>query len=293
MHLALQLATGRLPERGYWRVPGIVLLAGSAMLGFNYVYYAFFGCFFIVAAVVLGGLIERRRTIVLAGAVCLAVLMACSFLNLAPSLYSWSRHGKPLVVEDKVPGHAELFGLKIRTLISPVSPHLFPPFRHWGNLETVAQYPIETENSHARLGVVGATGFLGLIGILFVPSAAGRLGDGPVVLGASRLMAAGLLLATVGGFGSVFNLLVSPEIRVYARIFPFIAFFALVAVAMFHGRILQIASTPDGGCCGRALARFAGPEWRRRRHECRVRQFGFATGVTRTLRPSNGEPAAR
>jgi phosphoglycerol transferase len=231
--LALQLATGRLSERGYWRIPGIALLAGSAMLGFNYVYYAFFGCFFIVAAVVLGVLIERRRTIARAGAVCLAVLLACSFLNLAPSLYSWSRHGKPLVVDDKVPGHAELFGLKIRTLISPASPHLFPLFQHWVNLEAVAQYPIETENSHARLGVVGALGFLGLIGILLVPSAAERLRDGPVVLGASRLTAAGLFLATVGGFGSVFNLLVNPEIRVYARIAPFIAFFALLAVAMF------------------------------------------------------------
>ena len=52
--VALQLRLGKLPEHGYWRGSGAVLLAGSALLGFNYIYYPFFGCFFIVAAVLIG-----------------------------------------------------------------------------------------------------------------------------------------------------------------------------------------------------------------------------------------------
>jgi phosphoglycerol transferase len=230
---ALQLASGKLPSQGYLRGSGAVLLAGCALLGFDYVYYPFFGCFFILAGLLLGFFTGWRRRVIRAGMICLAVMVACTFLNLAPSLYSWSHHGKPMIVEDKVPAHSELFALKIRTLVSPASPHLFPPFRRWNDQEAAAQFPLETENANARLGVVGAIGFLALIGVVLVPSAAERFKHATIILGASRLTIAGLLLATIGGFGSLFNLLISPQIRAYARIFPFIDFFALASVGIF------------------------------------------------------------
>jgi hypothetical protein len=56
--------------------------------------------------------------------------------------------------------------------------------------------------------------------------------------GASRLTLAALLLATVGGFGTLFNLSVSPDIRAYNRISPFIAFFSLFAVVVTIDRLL-------------------------------------------------------
>ena len=56
-------------------------------------------------------------------------------------------------------------GLKIRTLISPVLVHSFPPFRWWAEKERHAQFPVESENTSARLGLVGALGFLGLLGL--------------------------------------------------------------------------------------------------------------------------------
>ncbi|MGD0778333.1 MAG: hypothetical protein ABSC05_36595, partial [Candidatus Solibacter sp.] len=51
-----------------------------------------------------------------------------------------------------------------------------------------------------------------------------------------------VLLATIGGFGSVFNLLVLPDIRCYARISIFIMFFSLVAV----GILLTMALSKAG-----------------------------------------------
>jgi hypothetical protein len=58
---------------------------------------------------------------------------------------------------------------------------------------------------------------------------------------------AAVLLATVGGFGSLFALLVSPEIRGYNRICPFIEFFSLAAIALlidaaFRRRSSRIAA---------------------------------------------------
>jgi hypothetical protein len=57
--------------------------------------------------------------------------------------------------------------------------------------------------------------------------------------GASRLTLAALLLGTVGGFGVVFNLLVSSDIRAYNRISVFIAFFSLLAVATAVDRVVK------------------------------------------------------
>jgi hypothetical protein len=228
---ALRLASGRPPARWFWKGCG-GLLAGCALLGFNYVYYAFFACFVVGIAALAGCLASRDARILGAGAVCVALMMGTTLLNLAPSLYSWNRHGKPLILRDKVPAESEVYGLKIRQLISPAFQHRFPPFRKWVDKEAAAQFPVETENMTSRLGLIGTIGFLGLLGLVFVPGAASRLSAGPTLLGASQLTIAAVLLATIGGFGSLFALLVSPEIRAYNRICPFIEFFSLTAIAL-------------------------------------------------------------
>ena len=151
----------------------------------------------------------------------------CTALNLAPSLWVITR-GVAAPGREKVPAEAEVYGLKIRQLVSPVFEHSFPPFRAWTRREAVARYPLDTENMISRLGLVGSLGFLALVGVVVVavPGAPAPL------LSAGRLVVAGLLLATIGGFGgSLFNLFVSPDIRAYNRIAPFIALFAMVAVA--------------------------------------------------------------
>jgi hypothetical protein len=230
--IALQLASNKLPERGFLKWPGVGLLAGSGLLGFNYIYYPFFGCFFVVVATAIGSLTFRSKRILASGALVLAVTGGCAFVNLAPSLYSWSRYGRPIILNDKIAAQAEIYALKIRSLVSPNYLHWFPPFRKWVEREQVAGYPNETENMTSRLGAVGTLGFLGLLGVLLAPTVAARSETGRTCLGAGQLTVAGLLLATTGGFGALFSLLVTPDIRAYARICPFLTMFALVAVAM-------------------------------------------------------------
>jgi phosphoglycerol transferase len=227
---ALLLASGR-PLRAWpWKGPAVVL-AGCALLGFNYVYYAFFGSFSIGVGALVGYVAHRDRRILASGGICIAVIASCTLLNLTPSFYSWSRHGRPMMVHGKVPAESEMFGLKIRQLVSPVYPHRFPPFRKWVEKEAAARFPNEYENWTSRLGLVGTLGFLGLLALLFAPDAA--LPRAPTLLrGASRLTLAALLLATVGGLGSLFSLFVSADIRAYNRIFPFIEFFSLLAFVL-------------------------------------------------------------
>ena len=151
-------------------------------------------------------------------------------MNLSPTFYSWYHNGQPLIVREKVPAEAETYGLKIRHLVSPVFPHSFPPFNGWVEKEAAARFPIDNENWTARLGIVGAVGSLGLLLVLFIPGTRSRAV--PLLEGASRLTLATLLLGTVGGFGVLFNLFVSADIRAYNRISVFITFFSLLAVVI-------------------------------------------------------------
>jgi phosphoglycerol transferase len=240
---ALQLVSGRLPERGYLKGAGLVLTVGCALLSFNYVYYPFFGSFFICVAGLVGFLTHREWRIVRAAILLVTVLAGCTLVNLGPSLYSWHVHGQPIVMLEKTPAQAETFALKIRTLVSPVLPHAFPLFRKWTEAEVRAQFPLETENTWSRLGLVGTVGFLGLLGLLMIPAAANRVPARGTVVGASQLTIAGVLLATVGGFGSLFSLLVSSDIRAYSRICPFLAFFALVAIAIAMDSVFRTRNT--------------------------------------------------
>jgi hypothetical protein len=229
---ALWLASGR-PLRAWPATTPAIVLIGCALLSFDYVYYAFFGAFVILVGALVGYLAVRDRRVLASGGICLAVIVGCTLINLAPSFASWHERGQPMVLRDKVPAEAEMFGLKIRQLISPVFPNRVPPFDRWVRREAAARFPNENENWTSRLGLIGTLGFLGLLVLWFVPDRLPpRAWSSSLTRSASRLTLATLLLATVGGFGSLFSLFLSSDIRAYNRMCPFIEFFALVAVAL-------------------------------------------------------------
>jgi phosphoglycerol transferase len=209
----------------------------------NYPYYAFFACFLILVSSLLASISlrnyrELRGGLLIVGAICLATVV-----NLTPTFYSWAEHGPPRSVPVKRAAEAEEYGLTIRHLVSPVQNSSLPLLRDWTMLEQSARYPLENENTSARLGLVGSVGFIALLGALFVPRLAAALPDGPLFLSAGRLTLATLLLGTIGGFGSVFNLLIAADIRAYNRVAPFIAFLSLVAVGMLTDVLLRASAS--------------------------------------------------
>src|SRR5262249_26949537 len=96
----------------------------------------------------------------------------------------------------------------------------------------------ETENATSRLGLLASLGFLTLLAALVLPASRRWARDEPLLLAAATLTLALVLLGTVGGFGSLFNLLVSPEIRAYNRVSPFIALYAWIAMTMVIDRLM-------------------------------------------------------
>jgi phosphoglycerol transferase len=239
--VALLAATGRLqrlPRARRW-----ALGAGCVLLGLNYPYYAFFGCFLILVALLLASAVDRNHRELGSGLLLVGVICLATTVNLGPSLYTWAEHGKPLSIPEKHAAEAEQYGLKIRQLVSPIRDHALSLFRDWTLLEERAQYPLEGENTSSRLGLIGTVGFLTLLGGLFAPRIAAALSDGALFLSTSRLTLAALLLGTIGGFGSLFNLLVSPDIRAYNRLAPFISFFSLIAIGLMADTLLRASSS--------------------------------------------------
>jgi hypothetical protein len=232
---ALAVASGRvsLATRGR-----LALVAGCVLLGFNYAYYAFFGAFVLIVGTIAAAVRDPRSPDWRRGLQLLAAIVVATAVNLAPSLRLWAIEGQPLAIPAKTAAESELYGLKIRQLVSPVADHPFPPFARWASLERRAAFPSETENTSSRLGLVASIGFIVLLGALVLTvgpvGPAGRrwMGDPGIFAAAGGLVLALVLLGTIGGFGSLFSLLVSPAIRSYNRVCPFIAFYAWVGVAL-------------------------------------------------------------
>ena len=104
-------------------------------------------------------------------------------------------------------------------------------------------------------------GFLGILAAAILGWRA-KTRQGPLIVSSGQLAVAGILLATIGGFGSLFALLVSPDIRAYNRITGFLAFFALVAVGIALDRFSQFArerhAWPSGGIVAAVLVTVLG-----------------------------------
>jgi phosphoglycerol transferase len=205
---------------------GLCALAGSGGA-----YYAFFACYFLLVAALACAVRLRRGYPLVAAALLVGVITAGVLANAAPALLYARRHG-PNPEFKRHPAQADLFGLKVAQLVLPVEGHRLP----WLS-QARARYSRlldeNNENSFASLGLAGSVGLLYLLARLLFrrPARGARLQDGLTVL-----TAAAVLLATVGGFGSLFNVFVTPWIRAYNRVSVFVGFFALFAVAVLLDR---------------------------------------------------------
>ncbi|WP_018860010.1 hypothetical protein [Rhizobium sp. 42MFCr.1] len=213
----LKIVSGREVER-YSNKYRIILATACIVLGFDYIYNAFFACFFVCCSVAVAFCLRRDLRAVRSGAIVVAAICMFSVANFLPSAFTWMENGLPPGMNYKSASEAESYGLKIRQVISPAALDRYA---------SKAQFPLENENRFARLGIVLGLGYLS--SILYAIFA--QCGRDPVRWAAGVLVLFGTLLATVGGFGAIFNLLVAPDIRAYNRIIVFLAFFSAVVLS--------------------------------------------------------------
>ena len=204
-----------------------------ALIGSGGTYYAFFTSFFFLVA---GGVAAFRRGdarhLALPAAL-VALTTAVITVHFLPSIIHVYQHGNTPTIR-RSPMDAEMYGLRVSHLLLPLTGH---------RLAWVARFKdfLDTErgvneSNLSSLGTIGSLGFLALLGGLLIAKPEGtRRGEdvGHRALHDVRILnLAAVLLATIGGFGSLVALLITSKIRAYNRISVFIAFFSLFAVVV-------------------------------------------------------------
>lgn len=209
----------------------ICLLIASCGLG----YYAFFACFFLIVAGIAAAFYWRSTRPLKIALILGGVVFAGFIINLTPNIIYISRQGESRTVQRGT-GEAEAYGLKITQLLLPIDGHRIPALARLKEKYNNAA-PLVNENRNATLGVIGSVGFLTLLGwLLFWKPAAAQMMEtgetGTLLSHLSLLNISGVLLATIGGFASLFAVLISPQIRSYNRVSIYLAFFSLFAVVL-------------------------------------------------------------
>jgi phosphoglycerol transferase len=193
-----------------------LLWASCVAIGLDYIYTAYFSCFFLVTAAFLASLDQRSSVPFKRIVAPLCIMIGFTLVNLAPTIWIWMQEGVPPNMGYKSYSDVETYGLKIRHLLS--SPALLELVPAMGKL----QFPLENENKSAMLGALGSLGFVAAI----LYGLVGRSMDSRLLWSAGVLTIAGTLLGTIGGFGAMLSFLLGPDIRAYNRVSPFLAFFS-------------------------------------------------------------------
>lgn len=242
-----QRGMGHLPLGVYFVVPWSVWLAWridenkprswfsdvalAVFVGTCGVYYSYFSC---VIWMIAGVTSWRRHAILMPlkrAIVC--CVMACTFVALCENatIIERARFGPNTWAASRSPAESELYGLKLAQLLLPVEGHRIAAFAKLR--QTYDQTaPLNNENGFATLGLVGAIGFLVLLGTIFLAG-----GESTFLASLSRFNAACVLLGTIGGLGAMIAMTISPMIRCYNRISIFIAFLALLAAGELLNRV--------------------------------------------------------
>lgn len=207
----------------------ILSIVICALVGSNSVYYPFFTCFLLLIAGLSAALVKRTVRPLAPAVLLIAVTFAVVIINLAPSIIYIYKHGEAHVTERSLAG-PEVYSLKIAQLLLPITEHRIRQLSQIKDLYN--RNTNVTESDAAALGLIGSIGFLALLGQLFLGRSERHTPRAQMFADISILNLFAVLLATIGGFGSLFALFVSSAIRSYNRISVFIAFFSLLAIAI-------------------------------------------------------------
>lgn len=194
-------------------------------------YWQIFACFYIFIATLAGLIRNKDKKIIKRGLVSLAAIVFFVIIACIPELYTmFTKHSNGVEARLRNIGNSEVYCLKIIQLLLPVNGHHIPA------LESLIEsyntgVPLINENQSSYLGMIGVLGFLFLLFWLLTGKKENtQLKKRLDVLADMNIFT--LVLATIGGFGTVVFVLGVHIIRGYNRISVFIAFICITAVCL-------------------------------------------------------------
>jgi len=240
-------------KKGYrfapFTVPSMGFAVLAVLIGLSGVYYAFFACFFFLVTGVLA-CVRRKAWKRLASAGILVGFSAIAFgVQMIPSWWYHLQNGPNALAGSRQVFEADMYAFRLSQLVLPLAKHRFPAFSglftwYWTQIQLTTGI---SEASMSALGLIGATGFIVLVGwLLFSRFLPGREVSRFTTLmdSLSVLNMSGFLLGTAGGLGAVFAI-VAPSIRAYNRISIIIAFICLFAMALIFDRLIRLIADKE------------------------------------------------
>ena len=210
-------------------IAGIIMALLVATQGIGY--WQVFGCFFILIAMVAGFLrtkdwkyINRGCTSI--GCIIIGVMICC----IPVFVTMLTAGGMDTGARYRGGTEAEVYGLKIVQLFLPVNGHGIDIWQELIDLYN-DNMPLVNENKTAYIGFVGIIGFIFLIFWLFTNKKDDEAYRKRLTVLADMNVCA-VILATVGGVGSMLYILGFNALRSYNRISVYIAFFCITAVCI-------------------------------------------------------------
>jgi phosphoglycerol transferase len=198
-------------------------------------YYPFFACFFILVTGLIKSNFKINRKL-LPAFFLIFIIGFLFILNLTPHFLYNLANGKNTHITQRAIFETEIYGLKIIQLFLPVNAHGIPILDGLVSKYNSTGFIIN-ENRMASLGLLGSFGCLFLFLSLFIRNY--KYDNRKAIFLLSRLNLSGILLATIGGFSSLFALLITPQLRAYDRISIFLLFIGILAVSLFLNAFLQ------------------------------------------------------
>jgi phosphoglycerol transferase len=232
--IAIWVSQGRLVGWQRWMLAVLVAAISSS----GGIYYAFFDSFFLLLGALGACLYLSRFRPLLPGLAQVGVLLVGLLGNLLPRLLYTRAEGVNRTVAQRAPDEADRFGLNLTQMVLPRSGHGLSAVSEWKARYT--DYPGRPlpNDFGSSLGTVGTVG----LALVLAVALFGRRPEEPSIFHSlGGLAVGGILLGTIGGLGSVFAFVVSPQIRAYDRISIFLGFLALAGVVWLLDRALARA----------------------------------------------------
>ena len=210
-----------------------VTLLACLVAGTSESYYAVFALVLLVTLATVSAIARGSwRALVTPGAV-VAAILASMLLVQVPQMVWHHSHGANVGVTARSPSESETYAFRLMNLIVPAPSHRLTQVGEIGK----RYYSITTPQAEANMAALGTVQSIGLL-IVILAAAASAMGRLALTrraalardAGAAALVA--FIVGTLGGGSAVIAYFFTPQIRAWNRISVYVAFFALVGVAL-------------------------------------------------------------
>lgn len=225
---------GAIKQDKKWKIVVMTVLLG---LGYGY-YYAFGLILLAVAYIIKFIRLDEKKKIYKDLWVILLVLLTILASFIPRIAYSFM-YGSNLEAGHRSWVEQEYYGLKIINLLLPVTYSRIEALRNL-TATYMTTAPLVMENWMASLGIIGSIGFISLCVALIISfvskkKCVGKEWEVIDYLSLSTLVL--VLMGSIGGFGVIFNWVVTSQIRCYNRASIVITALAMTMVALLVNRL--------------------------------------------------------